>query len=265
MLKAAHPQPDEDVFDDVEDDAPVRVRRPMPWLRIAILSGAIVAGLVHLAQNAERTAVPDGPREVPSAVLTAPPPAWRILARPTPLFGFEPSSVPAGLQARERSGGEREDTLTLGSLGDRVFGRITLTRGGEARPRSLFVDTVRRAAEAGLSVARNAPSRTLSTKFGPVEAAAMTLAGPAEQGCQVFRWSDPGHESGLGLHGWLCGGEAEPADDHRVACFVDRLTLVNEADPALKALFRDAEARRAASCGSDPRTASAEPAAPIRR
>ena len=101
-------------------------------------------------------------------------------------------------------------------------------RSPEAAPGTLFVETVRRAAEAGLSVTRIAPSRGVATKFGIVEAAALTLAGTGERGCQAFRLGDP--ESGLRIHGWSCGTGGDALDDRRLACFIDGIGLAAQTD-----------------------------------
>jgi hypothetical protein len=158
------------------------------------------------------------------------------------------------VEARQHTSGAREDTLILGRFGDPHHARITLHQGSSEPDRSFFVDIVRRAAEAGLSVARNGMSRQVITKFGPVEAAPMTLARPAEQACQAFRFSDP--EAGFGFQGWLCGSETLAADEAQLACLIDGITLAGGTNPSLKAMFVGVERNRTEACGSGARTAS---------
>ncbi|MET0427303.1 MAG: hypothetical protein ABW026_02285, partial [Microvirga sp.] len=264
-----------------DEEAPAAPRRSFPWLRGLILSGIMVAGLVDLARSPAREDPPASPRAVPGTVLTAPAPRWKPLVRPSALIGLETLPAPASLQAREHAGGGREDSLTFGSFDTPGFGRITTTlRSPEAPAGTLFVETVRRAAEAGLSVTRIAPSRGLATKFGIVEAAALTLAGTGERSCQAFRLGDPA--SSLRMHGWLCGAQGDAVDDRRLACFIDGIGLVAEADqgpadprkadPALDRFFAEAQSRRLPACGPTARTASALtdaapafPAQPFRR
>ena len=258
---------DDEALGTIDEEASAAPRRSFPWFRGLILSGLMVAGLVDLARSPAREVPPASPRAVPGTVLTAPAPSWKSLVRPVALIGLENGPAPASLQAREHAGGGREDSLTFGSFDTPSFGRITMTlRSPEAAPGTLFVETVRRAAEAGLSVTRIAPSRGLATKFGIVEVAALTLAGTGERGCQAFRLGDP--ESGLRIHGWLCGAGGDAVDDRRLACFVDGIGLAaqtdqgqadqRKADPALDRFFAEAGARRLPACGPASRTASVE-------
>jgi hypothetical protein len=255
MPKAITDDWDEDDAFDAEDERPSRrARRPLPWLRMVVLSSLSVSALVYFAeQDAPRT--PSGqPKEVPTAVLVAPPPLWRQLPSTPALYGIEGRVAPMGVEAREHMSGGREDTLTFGSFGDLGYGRISLVQGFTEPARSFFVDIVRRAAEAGLSVTRDAPSRPVPTKFGPMEAAAVTLAGAAEQNCQAFRFADP--EASFAFQGWLCGSEAQPVEPGHLACLVDRIVLTATDNPSVKAIFAKADRQRLAVCGSEERTSS---------
>jgi hypothetical protein len=267
MAGSDHIEPDDEGLEIVDEAAPAVPRRSFPWFRGLILSGLMVAGLVDLARSPAREVPPASPRAVPGTVLTAPAPSWKPLVRPAALIDLENGPTPASLQAREHAGGGREDSLTFGSFDTPGFGRITMTlRSPEAAPGTLFVETVRRAAEAGLSVTRIAPSRGVATKFGIVEAAALTLAGTGERGCQAFRLGDP--ESGLRIHGWSCGTGGDAVDDRRLACFIDGIGLAartdqdqgdqRRRDPSLDRFFADAETRRLPACGPASRTAAVE-------
>ncbi|MFC4174128.1 hypothetical protein ACFOYU_19080 [Microvirga sp. GCM10011540] len=251
------------IFDDWdEDDAPDdwdershrRVRRPLPWLRTILLSGLSIGVLVYLAQNQEKTEAPRPIGAIPASVLIAPPPQWRPISASPPLYGIDQDTLPLRVQAREHVSGGREDTLVLGGFGEAGHGRISVVQGFTEPSRSFFVDIVRRAAEAGLSVTRDAQSRLVPTKFGPVEAAAVTLAGASEQECQAFRFADP--EANFAFQGWLCGGGEQAVEEAQLACLIDKVSLLRTDDPSLKAIFARAEAQRAQTCGPGARTAS---------
>ncbi|HEX2509880.1 MAG TPA: hypothetical protein VHK66_05115, partial [Microvirga sp.] len=118
---------------------------------------------------------------------------------------------------------------------------------------SFYVDLVRHAAEAGLSVVRSAQAAPLPTKFGMAEAAHVTFAGESEQTCLAIRFAHP--EMQFGLQGWLCGS---PVGEGHLTCLVDRLVVTGNEDPALKVLFAQAERQRLPACAPQARTASAQ-------
>jgi hypothetical protein len=187
-------------------------------------------------------------------VLVAPAPLWRPLSPDPPHYAIEGRAEPVGIEAREHMSGGREDTLTFGAFGDVGYGRISLVQGFTEPERSFFVDVVRRAAQAGLSVARNAQGQPVRTKFGAMEAAAVTLAGAGEQNCQAFRFSDP--EASFAFQGWLCGSESLPVEPGHVACLLDRIVLADAESPSVKAIFARAERQRLPACGPRERTAA---------
>lgn len=256
MARAGYPAWDEDeAFFDERPARPARKRR-FSWIRVTVMSSLIVAGLAHLAERkgGERPAV--APAEgVPASVLIAPAPVWIPVAPAPALYAVENAAGTPAVEARRHTGGAREDTLTFGRFGDARHMRITLVQGSAEPARSFFVDIVRRAAEAGLAVSRKAQGRMVETKFGPVEAAAMTLAGRSEQDCQAFRFSD--RDSGFALQGWICGGEAAVMEDAQLACLIDGITLAGAGSPSLKALFARADKNRTGACSLASRTAAA--------
>jgi hypothetical protein len=225
-------------------------RRRLPWLRMTLMSGVAVFGLVLLAQ--EREAVEEVPAEgsVPAAILIAPPPPWQAISDPAPFYALEhPEGLPPpALAARRHASGGREDSLRFGAFGEPGHARLTLVRDiRERQPGSFYVDMVRRAAQAGLSVARSAQSRSLETKFGTVEAAPLVLQAAAEQSCLAFRFAHG--ELAFGFAGWLCGSDAKPVSEDQLACFIDRLSLAKGVeDAALKVYFAQAEQRRGHGC-----------------
>ncbi|MGO4572043.1 hypothetical protein [Microvirga sp. 2TAF3] len=265
MSKATYADLDEDDMLDLLDERPVaRARKPLPWLRMFLLSGFSIAALVYFARQDERPMpLSGGPKPVPASVLIAPPPIWTPIVPANALYGIEKGFAPVTLEARQHSAGGREDTLVLGAFGDIRHGRISLVQGiTETGKRSFFVDIVRRAADAGLSITRNAQSRMVMTKFGPVEAAAMTLAGRSEQNCQAFRFADP--ETSFGFQGWLCGADVQPVDENHLACFIDRVTLAGGDNAVLRTLFARAERSRTDACALAARTASISVKSPSR-
>ena len=273
MPKAGFARWDENDAFGLYDERPSRHarKRRLPWLRMGFFSVLCVAGLVFFAQDHE----PKNPEPrqqaavaapVPAPVLTAPTPVWRQIAPQPVLYAFERHADPVAMTARQHAGGAREDTLILGSFGEERYAHVALAHnpaGPLAEPaRSFFVELVRRSAEAGLSVVRYPQSHAVATKFGPVEAAPVTLAAAAEQACLAFRFADPA--AGFGLQGWLCGSEARPVDDAQLACFIDGIGLAGAAGPGLKAIFARSERSRIEACGAGPRTASVSVKAPVR-
>jgi hypothetical protein len=223
-----------------------RRSRPLPWLRMGVFSAGIVAGLAYLAGQQPEPS--QEPGSIPLAALLAPPPAWQAVAEPVPLYaveGIDPNSFV--LEVRRHVGGGREDTLTFGSFGEAGYGRLRATRGAtEPESASFYVDLVRQAAQAGLSVVRSTQVAPLGTKLGPAEIAAVTMSGTAEAACLAFRVGDRAAE--FALRGWVCGAAEQPASEAQVACLLERFTLASRDDPALTALFTQAERRWTAGC-----------------
>jgi hypothetical protein len=262
MARAGYPAWDDDeAFFDERPARRVR-RKPVRWFRMILLSTLMVGSLVYFARQKGDEAKVVARTGIPSSVLIAPAPVWTAVAASPALYAIEKTSGTAGLETRQHTSGAREDTLTLNRFGEARHARLTLTQGSVEPSRSFFVDIVRRAADAGLAVSRNAQSRMLITKFGPIEVAAMTLVGKVEQDCQTFRFMD--RDSGFGFQGWLCGPEAEAIDDVQLACFIDGVTLTGAGSPSLKALFARVERNRTEACGAASRTASIGARAPQR-
>jgi hypothetical protein len=232
----------------------VRPARSLPWLRMGLVSAASIAALSYLAQgNAPQAPDPPLPARTPAA-LTAPAAAWHAIPSPAPFYALDApalAGISSALQARRTARGAREDTLTVGSLADERAPHLRLvllrTVGGEgSAPASLFVDLVRRAADAGVGVSRSGRAAALKTKLGPLEVAPVELAGEAPRACLGFRGQHA--DVGLRVAGWYCGPAAAPATPDSLACLVDALSLApTAADPPLKVIFGQAERRQA--CG----------------
>jgi hypothetical protein len=231
--------------------APARGPAELPWLRMAVVSAASVAALAYLAEH-------DGPEHArsrppparPPLALSAPAASWQQVATAPPLFAVDAAPLkgqPALVDVRTSLRGGREDLLVFGSLADVTapFVRLVVARnpGDAAPPSSLFVDLVRRAAEAGMAVTRSAPGAALATKFGAFEATPIALGTDGPRACIGFRGQHT--DMAFRVLGWFCGGAAAPATREALVCVIDGLELTSAAaDPALKAMFAQAERRR---------------------
>jgi hypothetical protein len=229
------------------------VRGPgeLPWLRMVIVSAVSVAALAYLA---EREA-PQRPRgralpERPPVALRAPVPSWQQVPNAAPIFAVDAPALkgqPATLEVRATRRGAREDVLGFGAFADATipFVRLVVTRspGDAPPPSSLFVDLVRRAAEAGMAVTRSAPGAALATKFGVFEATPIVLGAEVPRACIGFRGQHA--DVAFRVLGWFCGSGAAPATREALVCIVDGLSLADSAaDPALTVMFAHAERRR---------------------
>jgi len=263
MAKAVYAEWDEDDVAEWVDERPARRlrRRPLPWLRIVLMSSCSIAGLVYFALEKNPDSRPaEGRKAVPSSVLVAPAPAWRPVPPSAALYTLAGASGPMASEARQHTNGAREDTLILGRFGDARYAQVALTQGTAEPAGSFYIDTVRRAARAGLAVAHQGQGQMVATKFGAVEAAPMTLANKGEQACQAFRFADG--QADFTFQGWLCGAPAP--DEAQLACFIDGIAVAGGAGPSLKAVFAQAERSRTDSCGPGARTASVAVKPPAR-
>lgn len=210
-------------------------------LGLVLLAWLIVPGLLA---DARRPAAP-----APSAPL-ADIPAWNPLAGATPSFTLAAPMFPkeaVAFSARQHNtGGGREDVFAVGDPAEGgAHGRVVAYQpGGEARAvGTFFLEIARRAAEAGLAVARTELPGALPTRFGPAETAETVFIGEGgNRACLAFRLEPEG--ATLRLAGWLCGagGRTDPA---QLACLIDSLDLApGNADLTLKAAF----ARKSAAC-----------------
>ena len=255
MPRAVYAEWDEEDVADWVDERPSRRlrRRRLPWLRIVLMSFCSIAGLVYFALEQERNLRPaERAKAVPSAALVAPAPAWTPLPVSGPVYSLANAPGPISSEARQHTDGAREDSLALGRFGDFRYAQLTLTQGNAETAGSFYIDIVRRAARSGLAVAHQGQGRLIATKFGPVEAAPLTLSARTEQACQAFRFTD--ESAAFTFQGWLCGSSAP--DEAQLACFIDGIGLSGGSNPSLKAIFARAERSRTESCGPEPRTAA---------
>ncbi len=231
-------------------------RRPVAGALSGALTAALLVGLLALYASPPEPSSPQGIADLlarPEPTLTAPPPVWRDLATPRITLGLDAAGfagLPSRHTARAHGAGAMEDTLVFGAFAEEgTHLRLTLHRAGadgaQPAPRSFFVETALAAAEAGLAVARSGQAQALATKFGPIEAATLTLENGPVRSCLAFRGgSEPR------LSGWLCADAATPT---HLACLVDGLVLLDDGgDARLSAAFDAAAAARAPS-GCAPR------------
>jgi len=263
MPRAGYADWDEEDLADWVDERPARrLRRRRPsWLRVILMSLCSIAGLAYLALQLEPARRPaERVKEVPSSVLVAPAPAWTPVPASPALYALAGAAGPVAVEARQHTNGAREDTLILGRFGDFRYAQVSLVQGAPETAGSFYIDIVRRAARAGLAVAHQGQGRTVTTKFGTLEAAPLTLAARGEQACQAFRFSDGNAD--FSFQGWLCGSSAP--DDAQLACFIDGITLAGASSPSLKAVFTKADRSRSEACGPSARTASVAVKPPAR-
>lgn len=223
--------------------------RVLTLATVAALLGAVIAGEPHWPRLA--------PRE-PESTAALPRPeglTWVPVARPlamfaidTPLFPREPRLLEA---RRHAGGGGREEIQTFGAPETgQGFARLVAYRpGSEAGPAgSLFLETARRAAEAGFAVNRSAVPVEMGTKFGAAETADVVLSRGANRHACIG-WRILADDADLRLSGWMCGVEGRPADRLTLACALDRLDLIAAADDkAVRAYFARAERNRLPQC-----------------
>jgi hypothetical protein len=247
-----------------------RKRPELPWLRLCLGSGAVTAALVILARQPE-PAILDYPERpvVDEAPLRAPPPLWQPIARPAVLFTADMpdlQGLPFAYEARRDGDDAREDTLTFGTAeaDARPYVRVTGRQSTQPEPQgsSFFVDLARRAADAGLAVARSTPASGLPTKFGLAEAADLALSGSVERACLGFRLSHP--DAAFRLGGWLCGPGGQPPSRRQLACLIDGLSL-RGGDAGLRAVFAQAERQRDPRCAPPARVAEVQKPSPAAR
>jgi hypothetical protein len=227
----------------------------------------VAAALVILVKQPAPAILDQPERSIDPAPVLAPPSLWQPIAQPAALYAFEApdlQGLPFVYEARRDSSEAREDILTFGAAeaDGRPYVRLVAHNAPDAQARnaSFFVDLARRAADAGLAVARAAPADGLRTKFGTAEAADVVLAGSSERACLGFRFAHSQVPWRFG--GWLCGTDTRPAGRRQLACLLDGVSLQAADDPALKTLFAKAERQRDATCAPAPRVAEASKPAP---
>jgi hypothetical protein len=209
----------------------------------------------------------DSEQRLPEAQLNGPvaaphlvKPAWVEIQKPFRLFALNAPDWGRDLTyaaERHRDGGGRRDHLIFGKFGATAWLQITLYRPGmeEADATPFFTDMARRAAPAGLTVARMGQPQQVPTRVGSFDVADFTLAstkGASDQSspCLGFRSTDG---KVLEIGGFACGTPGNPIDRARLACALDRLDLISAGeDRELRAFFTGAPRQLGAACSTPP-------------
>jgi hypothetical protein len=197
-------------------------RRGVGWpRRLAFGFGAALA-LVGVAALA--------PLQSPSesggtSVVAASPPGEIFDLSAAPALAFEGVSADQIIHETlvDRAGSGRRDRLSVGRVdGPGATLRLEMWRDGARQSAvSLFVAAAETAAAGGAAVERLGATRTLASPSGPIEWAALTLAGGGDRGCAAFRLAP---RVG-GLRGVVCAASGATVDEAALACVIERLSL----------------------------------------
>ena len=164
-------------------------------LEVSLIGGLIGVLLVaSVLSSIEEAPAPEPAKPAPVGV-------WMDVARPFAMFAYDSQEfapAPVGYAMRRHTtGGGREDILTAGSFaGDGPWLRLTIHQVGEeaASDLSLFVETARRAGEAGLALDNLSNAVALPTRFGVAEWADARLSsapdGARRDNCAAFRFAE---------------------------------------------------------------------------
>lgn len=250
------------------------VRRRMALVSF-VLTGALMAGFAAMVMlgvdsdtdtsgNSLANYVP-APTPAIDALASAPA-IWTNHARPDPIFQLrapELHGLPTIYTARSHGSGGQEDALVFGNFASEALHmRLAVYRMGNeaAAPSTFFVDLVRRAADAGVSVVRNDLPATQPTKFGPAEVAGAVLSsGGVERECTAFRIREG--DNPVEVSGWMCN--STPVARETLGCIIDDLILdtailetvttqPEQQKAALVTLFDQSASRLRQECGSVP-------------
>ncbi|WP_236960503.1 hypothetical protein [Methylobacterium durans] len=237
----------------------------------AVAAAGVIAVLSLYARQTIRTNPPVREPEQPVAIAFVPASALPVrpavpVAEAGPrlrlddMEGIETMRAePARINAAT---GSREASLSRGDFAaiEETHLRIIVTQGVTAEPApSLFVALARRAADGpNLSVTRTGERGRVDSKFGAVETMETGLAGSLNRTCLGFVSLEA---APVRLEGWLCAPLGQAPEARALVCALDRLSLDGHANPAVEAVFREADTRRDEGCrAAKPVTAAGEPA-----
>jgi hypothetical protein len=160
-----------------------------------------------------------------ASVVAASPPSEVVDSSAAPALALDGVAVDqVSYETRlDRAGPGRNDALSVGRLGGVGPAlRVEMWRdGGRRAAVSLFVAAAETAGAGGAAVERLGATQTLASASGPIEWAALTLAGGGGRGCAAFRLAP---RVG-GLRGVICAAPGATVDESALACAIERLSL----------------------------------------
>jgi hypothetical protein len=207
---------------------------------------------------------------VVAAIGPSTPPQWIKVAQPHPAFELTMPELAASpfdyAILRRNADGARKDVLTWGEAGDRgPYVMLEIYRTGSRSED--FIDAASEIAARILPFTVTddvKPDGRIETKFGTVPLVDFAITGQAgERRCLGF--ARPFEQPEMQIAGWYCSPHQEVVDRTRLACLLDRLTILSAGgDSRLDALFARAEIDRS-FCGQRNPILAATPerAAPI--
>jgi len=218
-------------------------RRGYGWRRRLVFAAAAALAMVGVASLAP---LRPPAKDSGASVVAASPSSEVVDFSAAPAIALE--GVSADQVSHEtrldRAGPGRSDTLGVGRLdGPGPAIRIELWRDrGRRATVSLFVAAAETAAAGGAAVERLGATETLDSASGPIEWAALTLAGGGDRGCAAFRLAP---RIG-GLRGVICAASGATVDEAALACVIERLSLTKAGREAGYAdVLKPGPARRA--------------------
>lgn len=199
-----------------------------------------------------------------------PPPLWISVERPQPAFQLampELAASPYAYAIRRRAvDGARKDVLTWGEPpGSGPYVRVEVYRAAGRSERFIDAASEIAARVVDFTVIDDVkPAGRIESKFGAVPLVDFAIAVHGRQR-RCLGFARAFDRPSMQLAGWYCSPGDEVVDRARLACVLDRLTILSAgSDPKLDALFASAEIRRT-FCGrrSPIIAATPERAAPI--
>ena len=232
-------------FDPYWTDEIKPPRRGSGWSRRLAFALAAALAMVGLAALAP---VRSPSESAGTSVVAASPASEVVDLSAAPALALEGVSADkASHETRvDRAGPGRSDTLSVGRVeGSGPALRVEVWRdSGRRSAVTLFVAAAETAAAGGAAVERLGARQTLASASGPIEWAALTLAGGGERGCAAFQLI---RRVG-GFRGVVCAASGATVDEAALACVIERLSLTKAGREAGFADVLQAGSSRRATC-----------------
>jgi hypothetical protein len=215
----------------------------------AFVSFGVGLAVLAAAQSA------DAPAET-ARLETPTPPQWIDVVRPFELFSLTTPDLAKYTKfyqaRRHRDGGGRQDILGFGELkGEDPFLRLMVYRpGSESVTKApFFVDMVRSAAAAELSIGHNLQPQESMTRFGLFEIADVDLVDKTGTASPCLAFRSAAGDAPVKIIGFACGNGTKPLSQPALVCLIERLDLNSAGeDQTLSRFFADAELKRNPAC-----------------